>query len=369
MSRLAGLVLAGVSVALALSARAEEPLPTHGTLRVVWEQELPPYPNGPAMDVRWASDHSVYLAWIKEGVTETALDGKFTRLRTLIADPARWMRDFEILAVSKQYTVAAARFRTLAFRPTTGRAGVVAITKIPISIVQDLDLSGDRLLLLGNPQWSESPSPSIAWLGPVTEHPAQDLKPLPLYDAAGASSPGLVNCSELLLGGVRFLPDGSFLVVPGFQSGAHHFSSGGRLLRTWDTAPLGLDPLDCAHLGDDQHRLFGRSPRARFDFLNQHRVLEEILPLEAGPGLLIRYIADGKVHWELKVLQTGARVLTYRVPLTGELPYDRLRGDVWGNRIVLLRAAHGADKWGPPFRSSHVLIAELPGGQQKGGAQ
>jgi hypothetical protein len=366
-----GLALAGALVALSLApAQGAEPQPTHGTLRVVWEQDLPPYPSGPAMDIRWASDQSVYLAWVKEGVTETALDGKFTRLRTLIADPMRRMRDFEILATSKDLVVASARFRTFIFRPAPSQpGGAVTITKIPIGIVQDLDLAGNRLLLLGNPEWSEAPAPSVAWVGPVSEHPAQDLKGLPLYDAGGAKSPGLVNCSELLLGAARFLPDGSILVVPGFQPGAHLFSSGGRLLRSWDTAALGLDALDCAHLSSANHLLFGRSPRARFDFINQHRVLEEILPLEEGPGLLIRSVKDGKVGWELKVLQSGERVLSYEVPVAGELPYDRLRGDVRGNRIVLLRAAHEFDKLAPPFRANRIIVTELPQDAGKGGAQ
>jgi hypothetical protein len=86
----------------------------------------------------------------------------------------------------------------------------------------------------------------VAWVGPASEHPAQDLKPLPLYDAGGAKSPGLVNCIELLLGAARFLRDGSVLVVPGFQPGAHLFSADGRLLRSWDTTALGLDVMDCA---------------------------------------------------------------------------------------------------------------------------
>jgi len=377
LRRCLGLVLAGTLVAAALAAaRVAEPgptpstEPTHGTLRVLWEQDLPPYPSGPAMDVRWAGDQSVYLAWVKEGVTETALDGKFTRLRTLIADPMRFMRDFEILATSKELLVASARFRTFMFRPAPNQDGdAVVITKIPIGIVQDLDLAGNRLLLLGNPEWSLDPAPSVAWIGPVSEHPAKDLKPLPLYDTAGAKSPGLVNCSELLLGAVRFLPDGSFLVVPGFQPGAHLFSSGGRLLRTWDTQELGLDPLDCAHLSAAEHLRFGRSPRARFDFLNQHRVLEEILPLEEGPGLLIRSVKGGKVAWELKVLQSGARVLTYEVPVSGELPYDRLRGDARGTRIVFLRAALDFDKLAPPYRANRIIVAELPRDAGKGASQ
>jgi hypothetical protein len=360
----------GASLLVAVLAAGSTAVPPTGSLRIVWEQDLPPYPSGPAMDIRWASDGSVFLAWIKEGVTETALDGNFTRLRTLVADPGRWMRDFEILATSKEFVVASARFRTMTFRPTaSGESSPAAIANLHAGIVEDLDLAGSKLLLLGNPAWSASSVPSILWTGPLTEHPASDLKPLPLYDLGGAESPGLVNCDELLLGAVRFLPDGSFLVVPGFQPAAHHFSAGGRLLRTWDTQALGLDALDCAHLSAEQHRLFGRSPSARFAFLNQHRVLDEILPLADGPGLVLRWVAGGKVHWEVKVLQSGARVLTYQVPFTGEVPYDRLRGDVRGNRIVLLRAAHGFDTWGPPFRASHVVVAELPGvSKQRGGS-
>lgn len=361
------LFLGGALVTLSLAA---ESAPTHGALRVVWEEDLPPYPSGPAMDVRWASDDSVYLAWVKEGVTETALDGKFTRRRILIADPLRFMRDFEILATSKEFVVASARFRTLIFRPTSGQpGGAVAITRTPISIVQDLDLSGNQLLLLGNPKRSLNPAPSIAWLGPVSEEPAKDLKGLPLYDLGGAQSSGLTNCEELLLGAARFLPDGSALIVPGFQPGAHLMSRSGRLLHSWDTVALGLDALDCAHLSDADHLRFGRSPRARFDFINQHRVVDEILPLKEGPGLLIRSVKDGKVTWELKVLQSGDRVLSYAVPISGELPYDRLRGDVRGNRIVLLRAAQDFDKLAPPYRVSRIMIAELPQDAGKGGAQ
>jgi hypothetical protein len=362
------LVLAGALALLSLAAA--ESAPTNGTLRVVWEEGLPPYPSGPAMDIRWASDQSVYLAWVKEGVTETALDGKFTRLRSVIADPMHFMRDFEMLGTSKEFVVASARFHTLVSRPTTGQpGGTVTITKSPISIVQALDVADGRLLLLGNPQWSLSPAPSVAWVGPVTGHPAKDLTPLPLYDAAGPKSPALINCEEIPTGGARFLPDGSFLVVPGFQPGAHLFSATGRLLSTWDTAALGLDALDCAHLSAADHLRFSRTPRARFDFLNQHRVVDAILPLKEGPGLLIRSVKDGKVAWDLKVLQSGERVLSYDVPVAGELPYDRLRGDVRGDRIVLLRAAQWFDKLSPPYRTTRIVVAELPQDAGKGGAQ
>jgi hypothetical protein len=367
-----GLVLIGVLVALSQgSAGGAERQPTHGTLRVVWDQELPPYPSGPAMDVRWASDRTVYLAWVNEGITETALDGKFSRLRTLVPNPEQRFRSFDMLAVSPSYLVTSSQFRSLAFRPTARQeSGYATITRLRIGIVEALDLSGTRLLMLGNPEGDQlSAEGVIARVGPLTDHPEKDLLPLQLHDVGGAGSPSLANCASLPLGGARFLPDGSFLVVPGFQPGAHLFSSGGRPLRTWDTQALGIDAINCLGISADQRHQFANSEASRFSFLNQHRVLEAILPLEEGPGLIVRWVAGGKVHWELKVLQSGARVLTYEVPFTGELPYARLRGDVANHRIVLLLREHGFDHVGPPFRPTHLFVAELPLGTQKGGQQ
>jgi hypothetical protein len=362
--------LAGVLAAVALAAApSPDRAPTTGALRILWDQELPPYPSGPAMDVRWASNRTVYLAWALEGVTETSLDGKFSRVRTLIADPDRRFRSFDMLAASRSHLVTSSQFRTMAFRPTARQeSGFVTITRLRIGIVEALDVSGTQLLVLGNPDWEGlSPQGVVARLGPLTEHPEKDLEPLSLRDIGGAGSPSLANCSRLPLGGARFLPDGSFMVVPGFQPGAHLFSSSGRPLRTWDTQALGIDAIDCLGISKDQAHLFANSEPARFSFLNQRRVLESILPLEEGPGLIVRWVAGGKVHWELKVLQSGARVLTYQIPFTGELPYARLRGDAANRRIVLLLREHGFDHVGPPFRPTHLFVAELPRSSQEGG--
>jgi hypothetical protein len=367
-----GLGWAWAILALALgSARAAEPgsaQSTHGTLHILWQQELPPYPSGPAMDVRWAEEATILVAWAKEGVSEVALDGKFSPVRWLIPDPEHHFRGFELLAASKEFVAASSAFNAMAYRPRARQSsGLVAITKVSVGIVEALDLSGHQLAVLGNPAKQPSPKGVVAWLGPISEHPERDLLPLPLRDV-GAVNPDswdqrtLANCSTLRLGAVRFLPDGSLMVVPGFQAGAQLFSSGGRPLRSWDTAAFGLDaPADCAAMSPAQKSALGTSIPERFAFLNRHRVLEDILPLQEGPGLLIRWVADGKVHWQLTVLQSGTRVLTYTVPFTGELPYDRLRGDVQGSRVVLLRGAHGFDfTKKQPFASSLVAVAELP---------
>jgi hypothetical protein len=71
-----GLGLSAALIALALLAghavgRATAE-PTHRVLRIAWEQDLPPYPNGPAMDIRWASDRSTAARRICPGARMTS---------------------------------------------------------------------------------------------------------------------------------------------------------------------------------------------------------------------------------------------------------------------------------------------------------
>jgi len=329
-------------------------------LRILWDQELASDPS-PAMDVRWASARSVYVAWLHHGVSELTMDGNFTALRNLFPDtrgahtPLRYL-PFHRLAVSQEHVVAASLFRTLGYRPLHGTDGHVVITKASVGIAEDIDVSGNRLLLVGDPELRVLPiGGGIAWLGPLSAYPARDLKPI-LHDAGHGSFPNLINCYELQLGAARFLPDQTFVVVPGSQPGAHLFDSAGQLLRTWDTAALGLDgDAGCGSITTEQLERLHISQTARYAYLNQHRVLDGILPLAEGPGLLIRSVVDGKIQWQLKVLQPAA-TLVYDLPLTGSSPQDRLRGDVRGNRIVLLLTAT-TEK---PYRRSHLYVAELP---------
>jgi hypothetical protein len=329
-------------------------------LSVLWDQELLSL-GSVAMDIRWASDRTVYVAFLN-GVRELALDGKFTRVRELLPSPrAHGPFGFETLAVSAEHVAASSLFRTMALRSSsTTSDGRVLVSWPPVGIVESLDISAGRLLLLGNPGRRLSTEGGIAWLGPVTDAPAKDLRPI-LLDSGGERSPGLVACSDLQLGFVRFLGDGSFVVVPGSQPGVHLFNSDGHRIRTWDSAALGLDTdAGCSAVDASQHERLGLSPSARAAFLNQHTALEAILPLPQGPGLVIRSVAGGTVQWVLKVLRPDGTVSSYRVPFTSDRPYERLRGDARGDRIVFLLGPHdsGADK--PRPHSTHVYVVALP---------
>jgi hypothetical protein len=365
MKRLVGIVWMVVAC-LSISAIAwsvEGPALSPG-LRVLSDQVVPLEPSQ-ALNVRWASDQTIYLSRQFHGVTEVTLDGKLTSLHQPVPDTKILhvpLPGIERLAVSSQFFLVSAPTVEYGFRPRTAdAAGKIKFTWLHALLVDGIDLVGDRLLFLGDPTPRRllgeiEPGGGIAWLGRLSSHPERDMKPL-LFDVAGAPPKSLYRCATLEMGAVRYLSDGSFLVVPGFQDGVHLFSADGTRVRSWKNSEVGLDAPHCSDLDEQQEKLFERSQSARFEFLNRYRVLEDILPLADGPGLLIRSVAGSSVHWTLNVLQ-GDRVISYPVPVTGDLPYDRLRADGRGSRIVLLRTWEGFGTDLAP-RAGHLYVADL----------
>lgn len=87
---------------------------------------------------------------------------------------------------------------------------------------------------------------------------------------------------------------------------------------------------------------FWRAAKSWTRFLNRHHVLDDILPLPQGPGLLVRsWGTEGQAQWTLKVLRPEG-IEEYAVPVVGRRPMDRLHGDVRNGKIVLLLSASGA---------------------------
>jgi hypothetical protein len=365
-------LLAAVACALAVAPAAypqDEPAPSPApALHVLAEYEVPSTPSV-ATNVRWATESTVYLTRFADGVSQVALDERLTRVRSLVPDKKTLgvrFSSFSKLAVSSTYIGASSSLADFLYRPVATQSdGTFSLIKLRVGIAYAFDLSGNRLLFLGDlvPNTEQQDSAGVAWIGPLSATPRKDLHPV-LADLAGVSAaspatPALIKCAELHLGAVRFLPDGSFLVVPGFQAGVHLYSPSAQLERTWENQAVGLDAPDCLGVSPEQERRFGTVVRSRFDFLNEHRVLDEILPLPQGPALLVRFAEQGRVHWTLKLLTAGGSVTTYDVPFTGSLPSDRLRGDVRGNKIVLLRVGYSFEK-GAPDPSGRLFLAELP---------
>lgn len=320
-------------------------------------------------DVRWSGDGSVMVVRREGGVRELELGEGITLGRQPIPDPQKGGRGgLKSLGVSPQYVATANTAPELLWRPFAtqkDRSFRLEIREIGAA-TEDIDVAGDRLLLLGHPfPKLEDNQGVIAWVATLGSD-LRDWKPL-LRDVNAGKSTDLVfyHCLTQAIGAARFLPDGTIAVVPGSQPGVHLFSREGRPLRTWTSRQVGLN-TDCRTLPKALETQMRTDEDARVTWLNGQRVLDDILPLPQGPGLLIRsFGADGRVHWELKVLEQS-RIATYEVPLTGQ-PFQRLHGDVRGSRIVLLLRSARTFTRNPVDHAGQLILAELPPQPQVGG--
>jgi hypothetical protein len=275
-------------------------------------------------------------------------------------------RGFNRVAVSADHLIVAGHSDHLAWRSLEkAEDGRTLFTRKEFGTTIAFDLFGDKAVILGNPWVGVGPvPPGIVWMGSVSQELA-DLRPV-LRDAAEeAGAPErdwyLFRCPALALGGVRFLSDGSFLVVPGFQPGATIYSANGQRARTWTSKQLGITTDDCKGLTRSESGVLQTQPDRASRWLAQHRVLEDILPLPQGPALVVRYRgADAKIHRELRLLRLAGGIESYAIPIEDDRGLGRIKGDVRDGKIVLL-LYEMADQRGAEPRPDELFVAEIPG--------
>jgi hypothetical protein len=361
---LLGVALAACAIASGAAAPALAP---GGALKLLARYPVPASPS-PAQDVRWAGDGSVYLLRAYDGLSELSLASSSPALsvRRRLVPPIGTIRGgfhrFTTFAVSEG-NLAVADHHQFAWSPVEPDGGSRVFTRQVVQIGDDVDLLGRRVVFLGYPRDAAEAEGDakrgFLWLGTLAE-PFKDFQPV-LLDAHGPGPRASSACLLEELGSVRFLGDGSFVAVPGVEPGVHLFSPEGKLVRSWDSGQLGLDSARCGELSDKEWRTLRLHPEQRLARVNRMRVVDDVLPLPQGPGLLVRTFADGEVSWALEVLE-GDRVVTYAIPFTSRIPADRLRGDVRGDRIVLLRSAHLDLLSGSDSQPGELVVAEVPRG-------
>jgi hypothetical protein len=329
---------------------------------------LLPTLHSAATDIRWAGDDSVYVSWDRDGVFEVGLDG--VKRRTLVPDLktlGNGDNHYLHLAVSPTVLAVASPNWGIVWRPLKASPdGKFTVQSQKVPIVNGLDLSGDRVLLMGIADRNEdkdgrpqfAPKGDVAWIGALSER-LKGLQPV-LYDVEGPGAPNYFNCRSNSIGAVRFLGGGSFITAPGFQDGIQLYDASGRPVRTWTNEQIGIDTHpDCHKMSKQEHQRFA-TEAGWGPWLNSHHVLDDILPLPQGPGLLVRsWGVDGQVHWTLKVLQAGG-VTTYAVPVVSHRPSDRLHGDVRDGKIVLLLASGFDWSWDLANYSAEMLLMRVP---------
>lgn len=302
------------------------------SLRIVSSADLSLPVDARALDVRWASPTEVYVSLGKQGAVRMPLDGGS---RVPVMPPADRGGFFlsSRLAVGQKHLVVASPFGGYAWVPLDSRVAKVEQRGLPT--VMDIDARGDVVSVLGADTGDVqglARDGVIAWTGSLSKGLA-DMRPL----MKGRSKPGgkdMARCGFLDTGAIRFMLDGSVVVVPGVEPGVYRYDERGKLLQTWDTEPLGI--VDDCDIEEEERMLLGRDFARRTEWLASRVTVDDILPLRAGPALVLRKVERNVTKWDIVTLPFQGKSERIALPVTISTPRGHLRGAVRGDRLVLL---------------------------------
>lgn len=324
------------------------------SITVVREVRLPL--PATAMDVRWASDQSVYVADFKAGLLEVDLGGR-AQAKTLLAGgglrsagtgtiQSLFLPSY--LGVSRDYIAVAAPLRQIAWR----QRSATSFAQEVFANAFDIDVWKDHAVVYGvrgdaYGKWGGVGA--TLWLVSI----AGDR----LYFNGIAASPveAVHKCAFPGIGVVRFFPDGRFVYVPGVEPGMQLFDANGKLMRRWDTAALGVD--DHCRITEAQADVFGGSSELRAQWINQRQIVQEVIPLPEGPLVIIRRAMAGRVTWRGVLMSFSGDPVDVPIPITSPSPNAHLHADLKGDRLIFLVADLPTQK--PITASPRLILAHL----------
>ncbi|HYC92919.1 MAG TPA: hypothetical protein VEO54_27185 [Thermoanaerobaculia bacterium] len=278
-------------------------------------------------DVRWTNDGHILITDLEQGIARFGISD---------LEPAEWLPEwpagqgvgsrYMYLGLSERFVATADLAFGLRWR---GTGADDAIVSQPIEYVADLDVHGDRLLLAGlrrDENADLGADGAFAWLASL---PGGALRPILPFTDRGA----IENCAGFHVATVRFLRDGSFVIVPGAEPGIYLYDAQGRLQRNVDVAPLNL--LSECQLSRDEQSLVSSQPEARQRWINRHRIVDDVVELPSGPALIIRSRQSDVTRWELVPLGTTE---SRPLPFTSPSPWAHAAADARDGRVAVLVA-------------------------------
>jgi hypothetical protein len=311
-------------------------------------------------DIRWDDDLHVLVAARRDGTFRLPVNetDRSPLERAYAPLPDMGVLDSQVLlGKSNAFLVTAAPAHLMSWIPLTTPDPKPISIEANFNTFVDLDVSGDRLLVLGLRKLEKgklAADGAIAWTAKLGKKLTQVQAVQ--FSMSGPGAHDTDACGPMRIGKVRFLPGGSFVVAPGAEPGIFVHDSSGKLVKTWQAETVGFD-AGCPITEEEMYK-YSADIHARFRWLNQRRILDEILPLPGGIGFVIRTHSNGLTRWQLNVLASDGRVTSYAIPITSPSEYARLAGDVRGNRIAFLLSLDSFET--PPPGSLHLVIAEVP---------
>jgi hypothetical protein len=278
-------------------------------------------------DVRWVDGDHVLITERKRGVGRLALSGGEVSWLPEWPKPTGPGTQYAYLATSEKAILVA----DWMFLYRWTERGNGQLHEEGQEFISDLDLDGDRVLLAGSRRSADGRGPdgNVAWLGSLTGGERSLAAILPAH-----SSKALLNCVVFSLGAVRFLHDGSFIVVPGLEPGIYLFSKEGKVQRVWATDGLRLDvPCD---FSEEQRQFYNVNYLAREQWRNRQRIVEDILETPFGPAVIARSVKANQTHWDLLFLDPSGSISEQPLPITSPSPWAHMAAATRDGRAVLL---------------------------------
>lgn len=321
----------GLAGSVGMAAYAEE-APARPLLTEVREIQLPPVVRW-AQDLRWQSDGTVLISAVKDGIYGLALDGGVAKVASQQLEGARqggfWFSSR--LGLSEKWLVVAAPIGSIGWR--SRQAG--SLQETSFAAVVDLDVFGDRVAVLGAQRGDDQswmPGGSMAWLGSLPSPPARWTA---LYSSISPAGPEAMDaCAILETGAVRFLADGSLLLLPGVEPGVFLYGSDGRLRRTWQSDALGI--FSGCDVDERYKYVISADLDARRRWLNQRAIVDEVVPVGSGAGLLVRRFFKGRTQWDLVLLAPDGSVARHHLPVSSPSPWARIKAATRGGEVLFL---------------------------------
>jgi len=349
-------IFVGVTLT-ALSVLSAEKSMGFPTLKVVGRFAVPGKAGGVLVDARWAGKNSIYLADLRDGVSEVRLAEGLPQIRRVTPPAAvMGMPLIENVAISDKWIVVAHEGK-IAWKPVGG--GEWQVTK-GMGICHGLDIRGDDIVMLGFPDGEtyERSRGGMVWQANL----AKGLDALHGWKVLHESEEvaGDINRmrQDAALGSIRFVPQGGVAVAPNFLPGVLSFSDSGSFKQRWGSEDLWGGEVRAKAEGPEekgwQEGSFGKDELRRF--LASRRTIDAILPLPEGPAIVVRESKGDEARYRLGVL--GPKVRWYDIPVGNLSAMARLRGDADKNgRIVLVGVERGPTA---PVSQSEILVLELP---------
>lgn len=305
------------------------------------ELSLPAGIDG-AVDVRWDSDDRLIVAAARIGVARVPYrDGKLGEPEVLIREgspPGIVIADR--LATSQQFLAIAAPLSEMLWRSRdpsgpTGRFGTWwSERRTGLSFIEDIDLAGRELAVLGimRAERGMSPDGAIAWAARLDDA-SSELAPF-AFSLAGKGARPFDACAGFRIGHLRYAADGRLLVLPGAEPGLMLYSPEKRLLRSWDTALLGID-IRC-DFGDEDLLRFSAEEEARYVYRQRHTYADELLATPSGPLVFVKQGKRTDSAWKAFLLAEDGSVREIVFPIRSPNPHARLRADLRGDRLIVV---------------------------------